>query len=156
MKFEFVDKREKYNAKIKVIGIGGGGGNAINNMINAKLKGVEFITANTDSQDLERSLCSNKLQLGINITKGLGSGADPEIGRLSGEESISEIKDAVGRSAFQPTTNFAVHGSDAFVRQCSQCRFANLIVNERDDTIGSAPNQALTAHQLDGCSGICR
>ncbi len=95
MKFEFVDKREKYNAKIKVIGIGGGGGNAINNMIAAKLKGVEFITANTDSQDLERSLCSNKLQLGVDITKGLGSGADPEIGRLAGEESINDIRDLI-------------------------------------------------------------
>jgi cell division protein FtsZ len=98
MKFEFVDKREKYNAKIKVIGIGGGGGNAINNMIAAKLKGVEFITANTDSQDLERSMCSNKLQLGVNITKGLGSGADPEIGRLSAEENINDIRDAVSGS----------------------------------------------------------
>lgn len=94
MKFEFVDKRERYNAKIKVIGIGGGGGNAINNMIAVKLKGVEFITANTDSQDLERSACSNKIQLGVNVTKGLGSGSDPEIGRLSAEENINEIRDA--------------------------------------------------------------
>ena len=95
MRFEFVEKREKYNAKIKVIGIGGGGGNAINNMIAAKLKGVEFITANTDSQDLERSACSNRLQLGANITRGLGSGADPEIGRLSAEESINDIRESV-------------------------------------------------------------
>ncbi len=95
MKFEFVDKKERYNAKIKVVGIGGGGGNAINNMIAAKLKGVEFISANTDSQDLERSLCSHRLQLGANITKGLGSGADPEIGRLSAEESINDIRESV-------------------------------------------------------------
>ena len=95
MKFEFIEKKEKYNAKIKVIGIGGGGGNAINNMIAAKLLGVEFITANTDSQDLERSLCSNKLQLGVNVTKGLGSGADPEIGRLSAEESLNDIRESV-------------------------------------------------------------
>jgi len=95
MKFEFVDKNEKYNARIKVIGIGGGGGNAINNMIAAKLKGVEFISANTDSQDLERSACSQRLQLGADITKGLGSGADPEIGRLSAEESIDDIRESV-------------------------------------------------------------
>ncbi|MFC1532713.1 cell division protein FtsZ [Thermodesulfobacteriota bacterium] len=95
MKFEFVDKKEKYNARIKVVGIGGGGGNAINNMITAKLKGVEFISANTDSQDLERASCSNRLQLGANITKGLGSGADPEIGRLSAEESINDIRESV-------------------------------------------------------------
>lgn len=95
MRFEFVDRKDKYDAKIKVIGIGGGGGNAINNMIAAKLKGVEFIAANTDSQDLERSVCPNKLQLGANITRGLGAGADPEIGRASAEESISEIREWV-------------------------------------------------------------
>jgi cell division protein FtsZ len=93
MKFEFVEERERYNAKIKVIGIGGGGGNAINNMIEARLRGVEFMVANTDSQDLERSSCSNRVQMGASITKGLGAGADPEIGRLSAEESINEIKE---------------------------------------------------------------
>jgi cell division protein FtsZ len=95
MRFEFIEKKEKYDAKIKVMGIGGGGGNAINNMIAAKLKGVEFISANTDSQDLERSSCPNRLQLGANITRGLGSGADPEIGRLSAEESINDIRESV-------------------------------------------------------------
>ena len=80
MKFEFVEEKQRYNAKIKVMGIGGGGGNAINNMIAAKLRGVEFITANTDSQDLERSACSNRIQLGASVTKGLGTGADPERG----------------------------------------------------------------------------
>ena len=93
MKFEFVEERERYNAKIKVIGIGGGGGNAINNMIEARLRGVEFMVANTDSQDLERSSCSNRVQMGASITKGLGAGADPEIGRLSAEESINELKE---------------------------------------------------------------
>jgi cell division protein FtsZ len=95
MKFEFVSKSEKYDARIKVIGVGGGGGNAINNMIAANLKGVEFIAANTDSQDLDRSSCSHKMQLGVNITKGLGSGADPEIGRLAAEESINDLREAV-------------------------------------------------------------
>ncbi|MFC1494430.1 cell division protein FtsZ [Thermodesulfobacteriota bacterium] len=95
MRFEFVDRKDKYDAKIKVIGIGGGGGNAINNMISAKLKGVEFIAANTDSQDLERSACPNKLQLGATITRGLGAGSDPEMGRMSAEESISDIREWV-------------------------------------------------------------
>jgi cell division protein FtsZ len=95
MKFQFVQEKEKYNARIKVIGIGGGGGNAINNMIAAKLQGVEFITANTDSQDLERSLCAAKIQLGASVTKGLGAGADPEIGRLAAEESINEVKECI-------------------------------------------------------------
>jgi cell division protein FtsZ len=95
MKFEFVEEKKRYDAKIKVIGIGGAGGNAINNMISAKLKGVEFITANTDSQDLDRSTCSRKIQLGASITKGLGAGADPDIGRISAEESIDEIRESV-------------------------------------------------------------
>jgi cell division protein FtsZ len=95
MKFQFVQEKEKYTAKIKVIGIGGGGGNAINNMIAAKLQGVEFITANTDSQDLDRSLCAAKIQLGASVTKGLGAGADPEIGRLAAEESINEVKECI-------------------------------------------------------------
>jgi cell division protein FtsZ len=95
MKFEFVDRKDKYNAKIKVIGVGGGGGNAINNMIAADLKGVEFISANTDSQNLERSACSSRLQLGPTVTRGLGSGGDPEVGRLSAEESVNDIRDAV-------------------------------------------------------------
>ena len=96
MKFEFVDRKESYDAKIKVIGIGGGGGNAINNMIASQLKGVDFIAANTDSQDLERSACSNRLQLGAGITRGLGAGADPEVGKLAAEESISDIREWVG------------------------------------------------------------
>ena len=98
MKFQFVEEKERYHAKIKVIGIGGGGGNAINNMIAAKLQGVEFITANTDIQDLERSLCAAKIRLGATVTKGLGAGADPEIGRLAAEESIEEVKECIGGS----------------------------------------------------------
>jgi cell division protein FtsZ len=96
MQFEFADQKERYDAKIKVIGIGGAGGNAINNMIAAKLKGVDFIAANTDSQDLERSACPRRVQLGATVTKGLGAGADPEIGRLSAEESINDIRESVG------------------------------------------------------------
>src|SRR4030042_105335 len=95
MKFEFVEKKEKYNAKIKVIGMWGGGCNAINNMIAANLMGVELISANTDSQNLERSSCSNRLQMGPNVTRGLGSGGDPETGKLAAEESLNDIRDVV-------------------------------------------------------------
>lgn len=100
MQFEFIDEVEKgsYNARIKVLGLGGAGSNAINNMISSNLRGVDFIVANTDSQDLEQSLCSHKIQLGPSITMGLGAGADPEIGRTSAEESITEIKDALDKS----------------------------------------------------------
>ncbi|MBW1721182.1 MAG: cell division protein FtsZ [Deltaproteobacteria bacterium] len=95
MQFEFVEERERYEAKIKVIGVGGAGGNAINNMIAAKLKGVDFLVANTDSQDLERSSCTQRIQLGATVTRGLGAGADPEIGRIAAEESLEEIREAV-------------------------------------------------------------
>ena len=91
--FEFVESNN--GAKIKVIGIGGGGGNAINNMINANLRGVDFIAANTDAQALEISKATTKLQLGINITKGLGAGANPEIGRSAALEDADKLRQAL-------------------------------------------------------------
>jgi len=80
------------SAKIKVIGVGGGGGNAINNMIEKGLSGVEFIVANTDNQALEYNRADIKVQLGKQKTKGLGAGADPNIGKTSVEESMEDIK----------------------------------------------------------------
>jgi len=99
MKFEFVEDggKEKYCARIKVIGVGGAGGNAVNNMIASNLKGVDFVVANTDRQDLDRSVCTYKVQLGPTITMGLGAGADPEIGSLSAEESSNEIMAAIDK-----------------------------------------------------------
>ncbi|MDO5725443.1 MAG: cell division protein FtsZ [Tissierellia bacterium] len=82
-------------AKIKVIGVGGGGNNAVNRMISAGVKGVEFISVNTDKQALSTSLAENKLQIGEKITKGLGAGANPEIGKQSAEESADEIQKAL-------------------------------------------------------------
>jgi cell division protein FtsZ len=96
MMFEFVESDN--GAKIKVIGIGGGGGNAINNMINANLRGVDFIAANTDAQALEVSKASTKLQLGVNITKGLGAGANPEIGRSAALEDADKLRQALDGS----------------------------------------------------------
>ncbi len=93
MPFEFVDP--ELTARIKVIGVGGGGGNAINNMISSEIQGVEFIAANTDAQALERSRAGLKIQLGKNLTKGLGAGADPHRGREAAEESADEIKQAL-------------------------------------------------------------
>ena len=93
MMFEFVESDN--GATIKVIGIGGGGGNAINNMINASLLGVDFIAANTDAQALEISKAHTKLQLGVNITKGLGAGANPEIGRSAALEDADQIRQAL-------------------------------------------------------------
>jgi cell division protein FtsZ len=93
MMFEFVESDN--GATIKVIGIGGGGGNAINNMINASLMGVDFIAANTDAQALEVSKAHTKLQLGVNITKGLGAGANPEVGRSAALEDADKIRQAL-------------------------------------------------------------
>ncbi|HYD35519.1 MAG TPA: cell division protein FtsZ [Vitreimonas sp.] len=81
-------------AKIKVIGVGGGGGNAVNSMITSnQIQGVEFITVNTDAQALLTSKAETKLQIGNNFTKGLGSGADPDVGRTAAEESREKLKD---------------------------------------------------------------
>lgn len=85
-------------AKIKVIGVGGGGSNAVQNMIAAGLKGISFICANTDAQALIRSNADIKLQIGEKLTKGLGAGADPNVGRDAAQESISLIKDAIGEA----------------------------------------------------------
>ena len=78
--------------RISVIGVGGGGGNAVNNMIVKKLEGVDFIVANTDAQALENSKCDRRIQLGIETTHGLGAGACPEIGRAAAEEAQAEIE----------------------------------------------------------------
>lgn len=96
MPLEFVDNG--LSARIKVIGVGGGGGNAVNNMIAAELRGVEFIAANTDSQALEMSRADTKVQLGRNLTKGLGAGAKPETGREAAEESADEIRQVLDGS----------------------------------------------------------
>ena len=82
-------------AKIKVVGVGGGGNNAVNRMISAGVKGVEFLVFNTDKQALKNSLAENKIQLGEKITKGLGAGANPEVGEQAAEESIDEIREAL-------------------------------------------------------------
>jgi cell division protein FtsZ len=82
-------------AVIKVIGIGGAGGNAVNRMIEAKIKGVEFIVANTDAQALLKSRALQKLQIGSSITKGLGAGGNPERGRLAAEEDRASLKKAL-------------------------------------------------------------
>ncbi len=98
MQIELDTNNELQGAKLKVIGVGGGGGNAINNMINSGLEGVGFITANTDKQALDHNLSSVCIQLGPETTKGLGAGANPDIGKMAAEESIDEIKKALAGS----------------------------------------------------------
>ncbi|CAM5326506.1 cell division protein FtsZ [Aquamicrobium terrae] len=79
--------------KITVIGVGGGGGNAVNNMIAAGLQGAEFLVANTDAQALAMSKASKLIQLGAGVTEGLGAGSMPDVGDAAAQESIDEIMD---------------------------------------------------------------
>lgn len=93
MKFEFMDTQSQ-SAVIKVVGVGGGGGNAVEHMVEQNLEGVDFICANTDAQALKNSSARTTIQIGTNITKGLGAGANPEIGReaaLEDRERIQEL-----------------------------------------------------------------
>lgn len=92
--FELVDTAAK-KANIKVIGVGGSGGNAIEHMLDKGIEGVDFLCANTDAQDLAQSSVETKIQLGIETTRGLGAGMNPEIGRESAEESKEAISNAI-------------------------------------------------------------
>lgn len=93
--FELADTNSQQNAVIKVVGIGGGGGNAVEHMMAASIDGVEFIVANTDAQALNNSSANTVIQLGDTITRGLGAGANPEVGRRSAEEDRERIKAAL-------------------------------------------------------------
>jgi cell division protein FtsZ len=90
---EFADETNQYEARIKVVGVGGSGGNAVNTMINFGLEGVEFIVVNTDAQALNANAAATKLPIGGNITRGLGAGADPEKGRKAALEDVQRIKE---------------------------------------------------------------
>ncbi|MDR0406495.1 MAG: cell division protein FtsZ [Holosporales bacterium] len=83
---------ENLRPRITVMGVGGAGGNAVNNMIRLKLEGVDFVVANTDAQALAQSLAENRIQLGSNVTRGLGAGSRPDVGRASAEEVLDEIQ----------------------------------------------------------------
>tara|TARA_B110000263_G_C15296204_1_gene505699 strand:- start:605 stop:2218 length:1614 start_codon:yes stop_codon:yes gene_type:complete len=87
------DVEPNLHPQITVLGVGGSGGNAVNNMINSNLEGVDFIIANTDSQALQISNCKQKIQLGLQSTRGLGAGMRPDIGKKAAEESLNEISD---------------------------------------------------------------
>ena len=94
--FNFADDFVGY-ANIKVVGVGGGGGNAVNRMIQSGLKGVESIAVNTDAQVLDQSLADKKVQIGRDVTGGLGAGADPNVGRRAMEESRQDVQEVLGR-----------------------------------------------------------
>jgi cell division protein FtsZ len=90
-----IETGANYLAVIKVVGIGGGGSNAVNRMVEAGVKGVEFIAVNTDAQALLMSDADYKVHIGVQLTKGLGAGADPDVGLQAAEESRAEIKEAL-------------------------------------------------------------
>lgn len=92
--FEFADQRTD-KAVIKVIGVGGGGSNTVNQMVHAGIEGVDFVCANTDAQHLETCNADTLVQLGVNITRGLGAGADPEVGRQAAEEDRERIRESI-------------------------------------------------------------
>ena len=96
MMFSFVENEK--SAKIKVVGVGGAGGNAINNMIAGKLQGAKFIAVNTDAQDLDASMAPARIQIGEKLTEGLGAGANPEIGRQAALENVDAVRSAVENS----------------------------------------------------------
>jgi len=98
LKISMPDQTADLKPRITVVGVGGAGGNAVNNMIRSNLSGVDFLVANTDAQALELSNADQRIQLGLSLTHGLGAGARPEIGRASAEEAIEEIIDQLGRS----------------------------------------------------------
>ncbi|KKP25657.1 MAG: Cell division protein FtsZ [candidate division TM6 bacterium GW2011_GWE2_31_21] len=93
-----VEEQNIPRAKIKVLGVGGGGGNAVNYMVESDLENVDFIIANTDAQALNNSPVENKIQIGAKVTKGLGAGANPDIGRRSAEEDIENIVKQISNS----------------------------------------------------------
>jgi cell division protein FtsZ len=95
---EFELEKAPLGAIIKVVGVGGAGGNTINSMIDAGYEGIEFIVANTDAQALAMSKASVKIQLGVKSTKGLGSGANPDLGRRAAEEDLDKVLDEVGEA----------------------------------------------------------
>ncbi|MCC6214112.1 MAG: cell division protein FtsZ [Polyangiaceae bacterium] len=92
---EFADDTRGYQARIKVVGVGGSGGNAINTMIHFGLEGVDFITVNTDAQALSANAAAQKIAIGTSITRGLGAGADPERGRKAALEDVNRLKEAI-------------------------------------------------------------
>jgi cell division protein FtsZ len=92
---EFADDTQEYQARIKVIGVGGSGGNAINTMIHFGLEGVEFLSVNTDAQALNSNSAATRISIGSTITRGLGAGADPEKGRKAAMEDLDRLKEYI-------------------------------------------------------------
>ena len=110
------DTLSNYLAVIKVVGVGGGGTNAVNRMIEEGIRGVEFVAINTDAQALAISDADIKVHIGTDITKGLGAGANPEVGKEAAEDSRDEIKQALAGSDMSDDYPIAVEEGSTIVR----------------------------------------
>ena len=121
--FELTEVCNENSAKIKVIGVGGGGGNAVNTMISYSLRGVDFIIANTDAQALGASISPVKIQIGAEITKGLGAGSNPEIGKQSALESRDQIRQYLEGAdmIFVTAGSRRRHGNRRGADHCGNC-----------------------------------
>ncbi len=141
-----VPEPAELHPKITVIGVGGAGGNAVNNMIDADLGGVEFMVLNTDSQSLSQSLAERKIQLGVGVTQGLGAGSNPEVGKKAAEESLPEIMEALSGShmVFITAGMGGGTGSGASSVVAKACREAGIL------TVGviTKPFQFEGAHRM--------
>ena len=106
--------------KIKVIGVGGAGNNVVNRMIASKIGGVEFMVVNTDRQDLNKSKCENKLQIGEKLTKGLGAGANPDVGKRAAEERLhGDGRVLLRKSGTEPVVRVMAEAGDEAL--CNRC-----------------------------------
>lgn len=119
LEYDEIEKEVSDNAVIKVIGVGGAGNNAVNRMIQSGIKGVEFISVNTDRQALKNSNASTKIQIGEKITRGLGAGANPDIGAQSAEENKTEIAESLRGADMVFVT--ARNGWRNRNRRCTSC-----------------------------------
>ena len=120
---------QELRPRITVVGVGGAGCNAVNNMIDANLEGVDFLVANTDGQSLAHSLASRKLQLGTSLTGGLGAGSKPEVGRKAAEESLDDVLAELADSHMVFITagmgGGRYRGSPCYCQSCQRARHSD-------------------------------
>ena len=121
---------QELRPRITVVGVGGAGCNAVNNMIDANLEGVDFLVANTDGQSLAHSLASRKLQLGTSLTGGLGAGSKPEVGRKAAEESLDDVLAELADSQYglyyrRYGRRYRYRGSPCYCQSCQRARHSD-------------------------------
>ena len=154
---EITTNEQDQNAKIIVIGVGGAGNNAVNRMIDEQITGVEFIGINTDKQALQLCKAPNTIQIGEKLTKGLGAGAQPEVGEKAAEENVEELRQAIqgadmvfvtcgmggGTGTGAPAVNTPLNSPNApSLSTASFIPFHNTLPNPSSGTVAPAPAQS--------------